>query len=141
MSKVHTLTVSLPPSPLFALTIGINEYESCHIPNLVGTVPHANAMRYHLHEHQGVPSSQIRHLRNSEATRAAIIEEGDPILIYYARDMEVRQIHIGGTGKIELLIPYDHSFSLEDDNPKHGIPDRTLCFRTLQTLARRVVNW
>ena len=107
----------------------------------MGAVPDADAMQDYLQKHLGVPSSQIRNLRNSKATRAAIIdgikafslideiEEGDPILIYFAghggsadtpKDWEV-----GSTGKIELLVPYDHS-SLEGGNPKHGIPDRTL---------------
>ena len=107
----------------------------------MGAVPDADAMQNYLQKHLGVPSSQIRNLRNSKATRAAIIdgikafslideiEEGDPILIYFAghggsadtpKDWEV-----GSTGKIELLVPYDHS-SLEGGNPKHGIPDRTL---------------
>ena len=107
----------------------------------MGAVPDADAMQDYLQKHLGVPSSQIRNLRNSKATRAAIIdgikafslndeiEEGDPILIYFAghggsadtpKDWEV-----GSTGKIELLIPYDDS-SLEGGNPKHGIPDRTL---------------
>ena len=90
----------------------------------------------------GVPSSQIRVLRDSEATRAAIIDgieafsfndeidEGDPILIYYAGHGGWAETpkgwEVGSTGRIELLIPYDHSSPLEDANPKHGIPDRTL---------------
>jgi hypothetical protein len=131
----------LPPH-LFALIIGINEYESPNIPNLVGAVPDADAMQYYLLEHLGVPSSQIWDLRNSEATRAAIIDgmeafslndqikEGDPILIYYAGHggsaNTPKGWEIGSTGKIELLIPYDHSSPLDDGNPKHGIPDRTL---------------
>ena len=123
------------------MIIGINNYKSSRIPNLVGAVPDADAMRDYLQKHLGVPSSQIMNLRNSKATRAAIIdgirafslneeiEEGDPILIYFAghggsadtpKDWEV-----GSAGKIELLVPYDHS-SLEGGNPKHGIPDRTL---------------
>ena len=99
-------------------------------------------MRDYLHKDLGVPSSRIRNLRNSEATRAAIInrieafslndeiKEGDPILIYYAGHggsaNTPKGWEVGSTGKIELLIPYDHSSSLEDGNPKHGIPDRTL---------------
>jgi hypothetical protein len=126
------------------LIIGINKYKSSRIPNLVGAVPDADAMQDYLQKHLRVPSSQIKNLRNSEATRAAIIdgitafslndeiEEGDAILIYFAghggsadtpKDWEV-----GSTGKIELLVPYDHSSesSLVGGNPKHGIPDRTL---------------
>ena len=131
-----------PPPRLFALIIGINEYESPNIPKLLGAVPDADAMRGYLQKHLGVPSSQIRNLRDSEATRAAIIEgieafslnneikRGDPILIYYAGHGSSTDTpkgwEVGSTGKIELLIPYDHSSPLEDSNPKHGIPDRTL---------------
>ena len=134
--------MSLLPSHLFALIIGINEYESLHIPNLVGAVPDADSVRYYLREHLGVPSSQIRDLRNSEATRTAIIDgieafslndeikEGDPILIYYAGHGGSADTpkgwEVGGTGKIELLVPYDHSSSLKDGDPKYGIPDRTM---------------
>ena len=111
----------------------------------MGAVPDADAMRDYLQKHLVVPSSQIRNLRNSEATRAAIIDGieafslndeikvGDPILIYYAghgigssdtrNGWEVRI-----TGKIDLLpvVPYDLSSPMEDDNPKRGIPDRSL---------------
>jgi hypothetical protein len=131
-----------PPPRLFALIVGINEYESSNVPNLLGAVADADAMRDYLQKQLGVPSSQIRNLRNSEATRAAIIagiealsrskevEVGDPILIYYAGHGgsadKPKGWEVGSTGKIELLIPYDHSSPLEDANPKHGIPDRTL---------------
>ena len=130
----------LPPH-LFALIIGINTYESSKIPNLEGAVPDADDVRDYLLNHLGVPSSQIRDLRDSGATRAAIMEEikafasnnkikeGDPILIYYAGHGSSADTpkgwEVGSTGKIELLIPYDHSSPLDDGNPKHGIPDRT----------------
>ena len=93
----------------------------------------------------GVPSSQIRNLHDGKATRAAIMNEikdiafnnringGDPILIYYAGHGGSADTpedwpgwEVGRASKIELLIPHDHSSSLEDGNPKHGIPDRTL---------------
>ena len=142
----HTNTVLLHrPSPrLFALIIGINEYKSPKIPVLSGAVPDAEAVRDYLQNpsHLGVPSSQIRILLDSEAKRAAIIKEikalslkdeiekGDPILIYYAGHGgsadTPKDWRLGGTGKTEFLIPYDHSSSLEDGNPSHGIPDRTL---------------
>ena len=143
-THTHYATVALhrpPPPRLFALIIGINEYKSPNIPNLVGAVPDADAMRDYLQVHLGVPSSQIRDLRDSEATRATIMEEikaislnnkikeGDPILIYFAGhggSAATPDGWVGSTGTIELLIPHDHSSSLEDTNPKHGIPDRTL---------------
>jgi hypothetical protein len=136
------LSLHRPLPHIFALVIGINKYKSRHIPNLVGAVPDADAMRDYLQKDLGVPSSQIRNLRNSEATRAAIIEgieafslndeikEGDPILIYYAGHggsaVTPEGWEVGSTGKIELLVPYDHSSPLKDGNPKHGIPDRTM---------------
>ena len=145
LPMLPTQTASLhstPPPRLFALIIGINEYQSPNITNLLGAVPDADAVRDFLENQLGVPSSQIRNLRDSEATRAAIIdgieafshneeiEEGDPILIYYAGHGgsadTPKAWEVGGIGKTELLIPSDHSSSLEDGNPKHGIPDRTL---------------
>ena len=111
----------------------------------MGAVPDADAVRDYLQVHLGVPSSQIRNLRDGNATRAAItkdimdiafnnrIKEGDPILIYYAGHGGSADTpegwpgwEVGSTGKIELLIPHDYSSLLEDRNPKHGIPDRTL---------------
>ena len=111
----------------------------------MGAVPDADAMRDYLQEHLGVLSSQIRNLRDSEATRAAIIheikafslnceiKEGDPILIYYAGYGGLADTpkgwEVGSANKIKLLVPYDHSSpleTLEDGNHKHGIPDRTL---------------
>ena len=131
-----------PPPRLFALIIGINEYESPNIPKLLGAVPDADAVRDYMEKHLGVPSSQIRVLRDREATRAAIIDGieafslndeidvGDPIVIYFAGHGGWAETpkgwEVGSTGRIELLIPYDHSPPLEDTNPKHGIPDRTL---------------
>ena len=135
--SLHRLLV---PPHLFALIIGINNYESPSIPNLVGAVPDADAVRDYLEKDLGVPSSQIRNLRDSGATRAAIVDaiqafsrideikDGDPILIYYAGHGGLADTPkdwlFWNTNKIELLVPHDHS-SL-DGNPIHGIPDRTL---------------
>ena len=106
----------------------------------MGAVPDADAVRDYLQKNLGVPSSQIRNLRDNEATRTGIIdgintfshndeiEEGDPILIYYAGHGGLADTPkdwlVWNTDKIELLVPHDHS-SL-DGNPIHGIPDRTL---------------
>ena len=134
------ITSTRLPSNLFALIIGINNYKSPSIQNLEGAVPDADAMQDYLQNYLGVPSSQIRNLRNSEATRAAIIDgiqafsvnneikKGDPILIYYAgygASAKTPEDWLDWNArKVELLVPYDHS-SL-DSNPIHGIPDRTL---------------
>ena len=127
---------------LFALIIGINQYESPDIPNLIGAVPDADAMRDYLQKHMGVPSSQIRNLRDSEATRTAIIDEieafslkeeineGDPILIYFAGHGGSADTpkgwEVGSTGRVEFLVPYDYPSPLESGNVKSGIPDRIL---------------
>ena len=132
------------PLRLFALIIGINKYESPDIRDLLGAVPDADAMQKYLQEHLRVPGSQIRNFRDSEATRAAIInevnalslnseiKEGDPILIYYAGHggsaATPKGWEFGSTGKIELLVPYDYFSRLEHGHGSHthGIPDRTL---------------
>ena len=109
-------------------------------------------MRDYLQKYLGVPSSQIRILLDSEAKRAVIIKEikdlslkdeiekGDPILIYYAGHggsaYPPKDWGVGDAGKTELLIPYDYSSSLEDGDPKHGIPDRTMGF-LLSRLAEK----
>ena len=111
----------------------------------MGAVADADAVRDYLRVYLGVSPSQIRNLRDSKATRIAIIKEieaisfnnkikeGDPIIIYYAGHGGSANTpegwpgrEVGSTSKIELLIPHDHSSSLEDGNPQHGIPDRTL---------------
>ena len=127
-----------PPSRLFALIIGINDYKSPSIQNLQGAVADADAMWDYLQNDLGVPSPQIRNLRNSDATKDAIIGgieafslndkiiRGDPILIYYAghgHSAETPKDWSGwNTVKIELLVPYDYP-SLDGD-PKCGITDR-----------------
>jgi hypothetical protein len=124
------------------LIIGINKYESPDIPNLLGAVNDADDMLRYLQVCLGVPNPQIKNLRDSEATRAAIIDgikaftlnpqikEGDSILIYYAGHGGSADTpegwEIGSNSKIELLIPYDYSSSLEGGNRKHGIPDRVM---------------
>ncbi|CCM05961.1 uncharacterized protein FIBRA_08200 [Fibroporia radiculosa] len=133
------------PSPilyprLFALIIGINNYKSASIANLLGAVPDADAVRDYLLGQVGIPISQIRILRDSEATRSAIlhgisafldderIKKGDPILIYYAGHGSKSSAPSGWEargGEIQLLVPYDQS-SLDAGGKVHGIPDRTL---------------
>ena len=128
------------PPRFSALIIGINNYESPDIRKLVGAVADADAVRDYLQNRLGVRSSQITILRDSEATRAAIIgaikafslneeiKEGGPIFIYYAGHggsaKTPEDWKDWSTDKIEFLVPYD--YSSVKDNPKYGIPDRTL---------------
>lgn len=130
-------------SRVFALIIGINKYKAVRRPflNLRGAVPDADLVQSYLQKHLGVPNSQIRNLRDSEATRAAILHEinalitddriqrGDPILIFYAghgstapkpKDWE------DGGPAIQLLLPHDYLCENEMGQMIHGIPDRTL---------------
>ena len=144
MFHSHTMSPHRLHPHLFALTIGINKYRSPDITELLGAVADADSVRDFLVKQLGVPSSQIKNLRGSEATRSAILAEiealsnnskirkGDPILIFYAghgssvNTPNSKRWNGGGTGKIQLMIPYDHYSSLKDANPEHGIPDRTL---------------
>ena len=88
----------------------------------------------------GIPESQIRLLRNAEATRGAIIQElknlvadqrihrGDPILIFYAGHGGEVEAPVGwesGDGKIQMLIPHDFRTTVDGQEIK-GIPDRTI---------------
>ena len=134
------MSLHRPPPRIFAFIIGIDEYQSPNIPNLEGAVADADAVLNYLQNYLGVPSLQIRNLRNNEATRTAIIDgikafsldddinEGDAILFYYSGHggsaKTPKGWEVWSTGNIELLVPYDHS-SVKDD-PKYGVPDRTL---------------
>jgi Caspase domain len=137
---VHQLSIYRPLLRLFALIIGINKYDS--VNHLYGAVPDANAVQDYLQNDLGVPSSQIKNLRDSEATRVGItgeietflinndnIKKGDPILIYYAGHGGWKKAptgwQTGGTGNIQLLIPCDYSDRPEAGDRQHGIPDRT----------------
>ena len=116
---------SSQPMRLFALIIGIDKYQAVKRPflNLDGAVPDADLVQSYLQNHLGVPNSQIRNLRDSEATPAAILHEidalttddriqrGDPILIFYA-----------GHGSK----PHDYLCENEKGQKVHGIPDHTL---------------
>ncbi|KAH7921880.1 hypothetical protein BV22DRAFT_1049294 [Leucogyrophana mollusca] len=132
---------------LFALIIGINEYKKPGV-NLLGAVPDANVVKDYLEKDLRVPSSQIRNLRNSEATRARIIEEisaftddkdknedqhiqnGDSIFIFYAGHGAESPSPPGWQARgpnVQHVAPYD--YGCEDESAGGtvpGIPDRTL---------------
>jgi hypothetical protein len=139
------------PSRLFALIIGINKYKFVERPflNLKGAVPDANLVQSYLQKHLGVPNSQIRNLRDSDATRDAILHEinalttddriqrGDPILIFFAGHGSTaptpKAWEIGGR-TIQLLLPHDYLCENEKGQKIHGIPDRTM-YVLLERLA------
>jgi Caspase domain len=131
------------PSRLFALIIGINNYKAVKRPflNLYGAVPDAELVQSYLQKNLGVPDFQIRNLRDSEATRAAILHEinalttddriqpGDPILIFYAGLGSTAPIPKGwesGGPTVQLLLPHDYLCENEKGQKVHGIPDHTL---------------
>ena len=131
------------PSRLFGLIIGINKYKTVEPPflNLKGAVPDADRVQSYLQRHLGVPNSQIRNLRDSEATRAAILHEinalitddriqrGDPIVIFYAGHGSMAPTPEGwetGRPTSKLLLPHDYLCENEKGEKVHGIPDRTL---------------
>jgi Caspase domain len=109
---------------------------------LKGAVPDADAMQEYLEYDLKVPKSRIRNLRDTQATRAAIISElralavnsyinlNDPILIYYAgHGAEVTPPvgwEAGGAGsKTQMLIPHDYH-TTADNCEVYGIPDRSI---------------
>jgi Caspase domain len=131
-------------SRLFALIIGINEYKTVKPPflNLKGAVPDADLVQSYLQKHLGVPNSQIRNLRDSEATRAGIlyeinalttddrIQRGDPILIFYAGHGSTAPTPKGWESEgptIQLLLPHDFLCETVKGQKVYGIPDRSLC--------------
>lgn len=137
------------------LIIRINEYkDSLRIPNLEGGVSDVDDVRNYQQKSLGVPSSQIKNLRNSEAARAAIIDgsrpfnsttklkRGDPILIYFARHGCSADTPEGwedwSTGKIKLLIQvlYNSDHSSRTESQWQSAP-WGFYFRNLQ--SRRVI--
>ncbi|KIM37921.1 hypothetical protein M413DRAFT_13109 [Hebeloma cylindrosporum] len=81
---------------LFALTIGINEYQSPQYRNLSGCLADADGINEYLQAVLSVNPRNITSLRNATATRENIllelksfidnpkIQHGDPILIYFS---------------------------------------------------------
>ena len=125
---------------LYALTIGINTYESRQYRNLSGCLADADGINEYLQAVLSVSPRNIRSLRDAEATRAAILRElksfitdhkiqhGDPILIYFAgHGAEAKSPREWSftNSKTQMLIPYDCGTKIEGEDV-HGIPDRTL---------------
>ncbi|KAF8154782.1 caspase domain-containing protein [Crassisporium funariophilum] len=146
------ISLDIPSSSLFALIIGIDVYASTEVRNLQGAVADAQAVQNYLTNLLSVPKARIRNLRNSQATRAAIISElvsltsnvaigpDDPILIYFAghggQVVAPDDWAAGGADdKIEMLIPHDYRTPANDGQQTHGIPDRTIG-RLLSRVAR-----
>jgi hypothetical protein len=95
----------------------------------------------YLQKYLAVPRSQIRIIRDSEATRATIlhaidalttndrIQRGDPIFIFYAGHGSTAPTPAGweiGDPEIQLLVPHDHLCDNSKGGKVYGIPDGTL---------------
>lgn len=126
---------------MFALIIGINEYNPEDINPLDGCMKDATDVRDYLLKDLKVPDSHIRFLTNENAKRADIIKafleiqtdkrikKNDPILIFFAGHGDETDAPTGWpsgdvSNQIQMIIPQDYS-----TNPArqvHGIPDQTL---------------
>ncbi|EIM90778.1 uncharacterized protein STEHIDRAFT_107516 [Stereum hirsutum FP-91666 SS1] len=131
-----------PPSRLFALVFGVNDYQHHGIKNLRGAVLDANRVVSFLRTR--VPGDRIINLRDKEANRQNIVAElhslatnpaieyGDPILIFYAGHgaqaipPEGWPAGGGSDPRIEMLCPYDFSPELNAPTNRRGILDITL---------------
>ncbi|KAJ6622368.1 caspase domain-containing protein [Mycena sp. CBHHK59/15] len=106
--------------PLFALVVGINEYQSESISNLQGCVRDAEAFREALLQYS--TDAQICFLTEASATRAEIIRafeqhlianpsiaENDPVVVYFAcKGRRRTSPEDGFLGRdVDMLIPHD----------------------------------
>lgn len=126
---------------LWAVLIGIDEYQAAGYKSLEGAVADANDMEDYLYKELYVPKDHINVLRNSQATRKGIISAiealnvnpdikvQDPILIYFAghgcaldrpEDWTIGDSHIQG------IVPHDMNTAGPDGKPIPAIPDYTI---------------
>ncbi|KAF9263738.1 hypothetical protein L218DRAFT_1076931 [Marasmius fiardii PR-910] len=140
---------------LFALIIGINEYEQSE-KNLGGAVLDAEKVKTFLTDKLGVPRDNIKTLFNEEATKDRILAaikglpnaipnlNNDPILIYYAghggRARAPPDWYTSDAkNKIEMLCPHDFNFRGSNSDEGQGIFDLTLA-QYLNDIARKSDN-
>ncbi|KAJ7138018.1 peptidase C14, caspase domain-containing protein [Mycena epipterygia] len=128
--------------PVYAVIVGINEYQSNSIRNLEGCENDAQTVKSFLTDRYQMPESQIILLLNADATRDAIlekfqthlidnssIEKGDAIIIYFAGHgsrVKAPESWSSIDGKVETLVPYDERTKTPDGKVVHGIPDWTI---------------
>jgi hypothetical protein len=136
------------PTPVFALIIGINKYQTAEYPSLKVAVKDADAFEYFLTGRLGVPPANIISLRDERATRDAIIssfsslmdnvnikKDESAILIYFAGHGARTEKPVGwedwetNGSQIEMMCPTDIGtvrFTKMGEEQLTGIPDRTI---------------
>ncbi|EPS94978.1 hypothetical protein FOMPIDRAFT_1082789, partial [Fomitopsis schrenkii] len=137
----------------FALVIGIDAYETM-TPKLAGCVEDASDFVEYLREDLHTPESHIRLLKNSDASRHAIITTfrshltenpkirwNDRIFFYFAGHggrVHAPRGWVVAQGLIETICPWDEG-SLREEKIVAGIPDITLV-KLMQELTHRRGN-
>ncbi|KDN42637.1 hypothetical protein RSAG8_06594, partial [Rhizoctonia solani AG-8 WAC10335] len=132
--------------PLFALVVGINDYQTKH--KLAGAVADADAFSAYLLDDLSIPNNQITNLRDKDATRVEIIRSlkslqtnpsikyGDAIVVYYAGHGSNIKASPGwdtaspgwdtGGEMIQALVPQDAGLTGGSNTRIYPIPDRTI---------------
>jgi uncharacterized caspase-like protein len=136
------------------LVVGIDEYSNGGPEHLQGCVNDSNAFADYLFGHfkqdKQDQDRYIKHLKNSEATRKAILDAfqdhlidnpyikvDDPVIFYFAghggRQKTNREGWVAHQNKVELICPYDIASA-------HGIPDYTLAALLRRLEAKKGQN-
>lgn len=140
-------------SPIFALTIGIDNYlhNDSIVKNLSGCVADADDVVAFLSETLRVPHAHITSLRNEEATAASItvalesfvhdprIPTGATIFIFYAGHGSEALPPVGwvSDAKIQTLLPYDFYPGADTpDTLAHGEQNRSSELSQRDAVAR-----
>jgi hypothetical protein len=130
--------VSRESLPFVALVVGIDKYSNQGPNHLKGCVNDTHFFIDYLLDcfKLGSPDHCIKHLKDSEASREAIlkafedhlinndrVDKGAPIIFYFAghggRQKTNREGWVSHQSKVEVICPYDVA-------SEHGIPDYTL---------------
>jgi len=129
------LSYPVTERPIFALVIGINDYQDGGARTLRGCVNDSNTVVAYLKETLHVPETNIVLLQNEQATREQIlgtfeshfinnsaITPGDAIIFYFAGHGSRQRAHIDWhceNNTVETICPHDVAKA-------SGIPDYTL---------------
>ncbi|KAF8817646.1 hypothetical protein BYT27DRAFT_7271460 [Phlegmacium glaucopus] len=133
----HPIAPADTNNHLFALIIGINKYQDPKIRNLKGCIKDSENVCRFLTESLHVNPIHIKHLRDAEATRKAILSafeehlinnreilENDSIIFYFAGhgSYEAPEENSLAGHNMETICPYDDRAG----EGERGIPDRTI---------------